>query len=548
MKRGTMRETLFLLALLLAANGLQAAERTLKVTGRYLNIPVSHRMNRMHLSFRAKGVDDLKVLVRIAEEEPDYWVFKDLSAYAGRTLELNYEGSDAALSRLFVADTIVGGAMMYREAMRPQFHFTTRRGWINDPNGLIWYDGEYHLFYQHNPFEREWQNMHWGHAVSRDLLHWEELNNALCPDSLGTMFSGSAVLDRNNTSGFGNRKHPPMVVAYTNDGAHETQCIAYSLDRGRTFTKYQGGKPVIDSFNRWKARDLRDPRLFWYAPTQHWVMALYELDGISIYTSPNLRDWKWQSHTPGFFECPDFFELAVDGNPENTRWVMSGASGTYMLGHFDGRTFTPTDGKYYYTTGTIYAAQTITDVPDGRRIQIGWGRVSHPDMPFRGMMLLPTELSLRTTRDGVRMVSRPIRELASLLHPVFTADGHLTVPQATDVLQRYATADGLHLHASLHFGHAVGGALMFNGQRIIDYDLNHSLLNGRFYSPQDFTAMNLDVDIYIDRTSIEVFVEDGLYSYSMERHDDGHPSGFRFTRDDIVVNGLHIDTIDSIWK
>ncbi len=542
------RRVLILVGMLWAVSGLQAAERTLKVTGRYLNIPVSHRMERKHLSFHAKGVDDLRVFVRIAEDEPDYWVFKDLSAYKGRTLELNYEGSDASLARLFVADTIVGGATVYRETMRPQFHFTTRRGWINDPNGLIWHDGEYHLFYQHNPFEREWQNMHWGHAVSRDLLHWEELNDALYPDSLGTMFSGSAVFDRENSSGFGSRKHPPMVVAYTNDGASETQCIAYSLDRGRTFTKFQGGKPVIDSFSRWQAHDLRDPRLFWYAPARHWVMALYELDGISIYTSPNLRDWEWQSHTPGFFECPDFFELPVDGHPADTRWVMSGASGTYMLGSFDGRTFTPAGGKHYYTTGTIYAAQTITDVPDGRRIQIGWGRVSHPGMPFCGMMLIPTELTLRTTHDGVRLVSCPIRELASLLHPVFAADKPLSAQQETEVLQRYAKTDGLHLHASLHFGHAVGGGLAFNGQRIVDYDLNHNMLNGRFYSPQDVTAMNLDVDIYIDRTSIEVFVEDGLYSYSMERRYDEQHSGFHFTRDDITVGDLHIDTIDSIWK
>ena len=167
-----------LLFLLLAACAVQAAQRTLKVRARYLNIPVSDRTERGRLSFHATGADDLTVLVRLAEGEPDYWVFKDLTPYRGQTLTLTYEGSDAALGRLFVADTIMGQATMYREPQRPQFHFTTRRGWVNDPNGLIYHDGQYHLFYQHNPYERDWQNMHWGHATSPDLLHWEELDDA----------------------------------------------------------------------------------------------------------------------------------------------------------------------------------------------------------------------------------------------------------------------------------------------------------------------------------------------------------------------------------
>ena len=537
-----------LLFLLLAACAVQAAQRTLKVRARYLNIPVSDRTERGRLSFHALGVDDLTVLVRLAEGEPDYWVFKDLTPYRGQTLTLTYEGSDAALGRLFVADTIMGQATMYREPQRPQFHFTTRRGWVNDPNGLIYHDGQYHLFYQHNPYERDWQNMHWGHATSPDLLHWDELDDALFPDSLGMMFSGSAVFDRENTSGLGSKRHPPLVFAYTNDGAFETQCIAYSTDGGFTLHKYRGGQPVIDSYARWQSHDLRDPRLFWYAPGQHWVMALYELDGISIYTSTNLLNWTWQSHTPGFFECPDLFELPVDGRPGETRWVMSGASGTYMVGRFDGRTFTPIGGKYCYTSGTIYAAQTITDAPDGRRIQIGWGRVTHPGMPFRGMMLLPTELSLRQTADGLRLASQPVREVASLLRPVLDVPQALSARQAAESLQPHALSDGLHLRATLHFAHAVGGALELDGQRIVDYDLNHNLLGGRFYSSQDPTTMNLDVDIYIDRTSVEVFVDGGLYSYSMERRPNETRSGFRFTRDDITVSRLHVDTVDSVWR
>ncbi|MBQ2460053.1 MAG: glycoside hydrolase family 32 protein [Bacteroidaceae bacterium] len=544
-----MRRFALFAFLLVAVCGAEAAEITLKVKARYLNLPISHRTERRRLTFQAKGVDDLSVVVRLAEGKPDYWVFKDLSAYRGRQLRLTYDGSEEALRRLVFADSIMGESRMYREDYRPQFHFTTRRGWINDPNGLVFADGEYHLFYQHNPFEREWENMHWGHAVSRDLLHWQEYDDVLLPDSLGTMFSGSAVMDVRNTSGFGRRGVAPMVVAYTNDGKHQTQCIAYSLDGGRTMQKYNGGRPVIDSNEKWQTHDTRDPRLLWYEPARHWVMALNERDGNSIYTSDNLRDWTYRSHVTGFWECPDLFELPIDGNPAQTCWVMSGASGTYMLGDFDGQTFTPRAGKYCYTTGTIYAAQTFNGMADGRRVQIGWGRVSHPGMPFRGMMLLPTELTLRTTPDGVRLFSQPVRELRSLMHRRYSSDGRqLSQTEADTALQTFGAADeGLHLHFVLTLSHSTGAGLELNGQRIVDYDLNHNTLSGRFFSPADPTSMSLSVDIYIDRTSVEVFVEDGMYSYSLERRCDANRSGFRFFGNRISVSDLCVDSIDSIF-
>lgn len=168
------------------------------------------------MTFRAKGVDELSVVVRLSAS-PEYWVFKDLSAYRGKTLTISYDGPEEVLSKIYQADSIQDADMLYRERNRPQFHFSTRRGWINDPNGLIWHNGLYHLYYQHNPFEREWENMTWGHASSPDLLHWTEHDPVLHPDSLGTMFSGSAVLDKANTSGFGSKKNPPIVYAYTVD-------------------------------------------------------------------------------------------------------------------------------------------------------------------------------------------------------------------------------------------------------------------------------------------------------------------------------------------
>ncbi len=521
------------------------AEKTLAVSQRYLNIPVSHKDARQVLTMLPDGCAPLTLDVRIATGEPEYWVYRDLSAWQGKTLTLRYAGSREALEKVFQADTTVGGGAMYHETFRPQFHFTTRRGWNNDPNGLVYYDGEYHLYYQHNPYDRDWGNMHWGHAVSRDLVHWEELGDVLQPDALGAMFSGSAVVDRDNTSGWGTKDNPPIVYAYTAAGRRQTQCMAYSLDRGRTLVKY-AGNPVIDSQVRWNTTDTRDPRLLWYGPGKHWVMVLFERDGHSIYTSDNLRDWTWQSHVSGFWECPDLFELPVDGDPGRTKWVMYGAAGTYLIGSFDGKTFTPEGGKYHYTSGDIYASQTFSDTPDGRRIQIGWGQIEQPGMPFNCQMQLPTELTLRTTRDGIRMASFPVEEVRSLLHRQFTAEGPLTEAEANAALEPYAKADGLHIRATLHMTYATSAGLVLNGEHLVSYDASHDTVNGRFYSPQDPTALALTMDIYIDRTGVEVFLEDGLFSWSARRG-TGLSGGFRFWGTEIYVTGLQVDTVDSIW-
>ena len=546
-----MKRILFVLVTLVVGFA-QAAELSFKVKYKYLNLPISQEVERCRLTFQAKGVDDLSVVARLSTE-PDYWVFKDLTAYKGKTLTITFDGSEEALAQVYQADTIRDAQKMYHEKYRPQFHFTTRRGWINDPNGCIWHDGLYHLYYQHNPFEREWENMTWGHATSPDLLHWTEQPPVLHPDSLGTMFSGSAVFDRDNTSGFGTKKVPPLVYAYTADRSdREVQCIAYSLDGGMTLHKYEGN-PVIDSHEKWQTHDTRDPRLFWYEAGQHWVLVLNERNGHSIYTSDNLRDWTYQSHVNGFWECPDLFPLAVDGNPNDVRWVMLGASNTYMIGRFDGKVFTPESGKHRFSTGAIYAAQTFNNVPEGRRIQIGWANIDHRGMPFRGQMLLPTELSLRTTKEGVRLVSKPIKEVETLLSPLYNSESALKEQDVNKALHAYLKQDGLHLRATLNLTYATSAGLKFDGQTLIDYDLNRNTLNGQFYSPQDPTSLSLTMDIYIDRTSIEVFIDDGLYSFSMDRKrtisTPQRPvtKGFEFWGSDINVTDIQLDAIESCW-
>lgn len=547
-----MKRIILVTALSLICSSAPSAELHIKVKCKYLNLPVSQKEDRHRLIFHAKGVDDLSVVARLSPH-PEYWVFKDLTAYKGKTLTITFDGKEEALAQVYQADTIRDASTFYHEAFRPQFHFSARRGWINDPNGCVWHDGLYHLYYQHNPFEREWENMTWGHATSPDLLHWTEHAPVLHPDSLGTMFSGSAVFDCDNTSGFGTKKQPPLVYAYTADRRdREAQCIAYSLDGGMTLHKYTNN-PVIDSHERWKTHDTRDPRLFWWkssggeAEEGWWVLVLNERNGHSIYTSSNLKDWTYQSHVNGFWECPDLFPLSVDDNPSDVRWVMYGASNTYMVGRFDGKTFTPESGKHRFSTGLIYAAQTFNHIPDGRRIQIGWANIDHPGMPFRGQMLLPTELMLRTTKDGIRLISKPVAEVASLLTPLYSSEDALSERDVNAALRPYARQDGVHLRATLSLTYATNAGLRLDGYNIVDYDLNHNTLNGQFYSPQDPTSLSLTLDVYIDRTSVEVFVDDGLYSYSMARRGDCG-TGLEFWGTEINVSALQLDAVSSCWQ
>ena len=317
-------------------------------------------------------------------------------------------------------------AMNYNEPLRPQYHFSAQRGWINDPNGLMYYDGLYHLFAQHNPYGTQWGNMTWLHATSSDLLHWKELPPAIHPDELGTMFSGSGVVDHANTSGFQSGDEKPLVLIYTAAGGTNrlskgkpfTQGIAYSTDAGKTWKKYEGN-PVLEHIEGGN----RDPKVFWHEPSKQWVMALYlDREDYALFGSPNLKQWEklCDIRNLGCSECPDMFELAVDGDANNKKWVFWGGNGVYLIGSFDGKNFVPESkplkAKY---GGFDYAAQTWSDMPDGRRMQISWmnsssSNVVFPGMPFNHQFTLPRELTLRTTQNGVRLCMEPAREVETL--------------------------------------------------------------------------------------------------------------------------------------
>jgi fructan beta-fructosidase len=333
---------------------------------------------------------------------------------------------------------------LYSEQFRPQFHFSPENGWMNDPNGLLWYDGEYHLFYQYYPDSIVWGPMHWGHAVSTDLVHWQNLPIALYPDSLGYIFSGSAVADVNNTSGLGNGDKIPLVAIYalhdpvsehSGSNTFENEAMAYSLDKGRTWTKYPGN-PVLKNPG---VRDFRDPKVFWHDGSDRWIMILAVHDHINLYSSPDLKDWNFESEFGkdagshgGVWECPDLFPLK-EGKKDDIKWVMlvsinpggpNGGSATqYFIGDFDGHRFVADDNteKWVDYGPDDYAGITWTGIPenDGRRIFIGWMSnweyaTSVPASTWRSAMTIPRQLLLKKDEGKYILTSNPVDEIEML--------------------------------------------------------------------------------------------------------------------------------------
>ena len=436
---------------------------------------------------------------------------------------------------------------LYRETHRPQFHFTAQKHWINDPNGLVYHDGEYHLYFQHTPGSMVHGRTTWGHAVSTDLVHWKQLHAAaLDVDETGWMWSGSAAVDHHDTGGFRDGDDPPLIAFYTAGGERVfpgkrcIQCIAHSNDRGRTWTKY-AGNPVIGHIRA----ENRDPKVVWHEPTARWIMTLF-MDGndYALFASPDLKSWTHlQDLTlPGVSECPDFFELPVDGNPSNTRWVFWGASGGYLLGDFDGNTYAPeTDVLQAEQGANGYAAQTWSDIPaeDGRCIQISWMRGGrYPAMPFNQQMSFPVELTLRTLPDGIRLCREPVREI-ELLHDG-TRDwlagdlaevaseqfhqrlesGEISSYAVTDLREaesRLVLADAgdlFDVRMEIEVGDGGGFTIEVQGHSV-KYDADRQRLSclGKTAELRTIDG-RVSLQLLIDRTSLEIFGNQGEVSMS----------------------------------
>jgi fructan beta-fructosidase len=533
-------------------------EKEIKFNQKYLNLPVKNGAAKRWIRLFVEGQKVRELDIELAPSTPDFWVYLDISAFQGKqgSIQIDRYSSDwvTGFDAIAQADSFPGQENLYQEKRRPQFHFTSRRGWNNDTNGMVYYDGQYHLFYQHNPYGWDWGNMTWGHAVSSDMVSWQERPDVIHPDAMGTIFSGSAVVDHNNTSGFKTGSEKPIVCFYTSAGGKNqwsqgkpfTQSMAYSNDRGLTWTKY-GQNPVLGHV----AGENRDPRVFWHAPTQKWVMVLF-LDGhtMGFFTSPDLKSWTKQSQLESFFECPELFELAVDGDKSNKKWVLYGASGDYMVGQFNGTQFVAEGGPVKFEYGNcFYASQTFSDIPqsDGRRIQMGWGKIAMPEMPFNQMVLFPVSLTLHTTTDGIRMYAEPVREIETLHQQRWQWSNQVVHPGENPL----GAVNGklFHIQAALKPQDAQVCKIVVRDIPITYDVLAKQLTCEGKSAPLDMKEGKISLEILVDRMSIEIYANGGRVYMPIGVDLVDRPDSLKLVSEggDTLIETMDIYQLKSIW-
>ena len=455
------------------------------------------------------------------------------------------------------------------EQHRPHFHFTPPSKWMNDPNGMVYFDGEYHLFYQYHPDSTVWGPMHWGHAISKDLVHWEHLPIALYPDSLGYIFSGSAVIDWQNTSGFGEKGQPPMIAIFTyhdpigekaGTNTFQYQGIAYSNDKGRTWTKY-AGNPVIPNPG---IRDFRDPKVIWDKNSKQWIMIFAAWDHVKLYGSPNLKEWthlsdfgqEWGAHT-GVWECPDLFPITVEGTEEE-KWVLlqslnpgsyNGGSGTqYFIGNFDGKHFTIDEGFAENLNNEAdkaiwldygrdnYAGVTWSDAPNEQRIFIGW--MSNwdyaqvvPTETWRSAMTIARTLTLKNTESGLRLFTQPVAQMQSLRQAtkniVSQKGSGINIelskqpPVIAEVILQFSIPENEKTVVSLaltndkgekyKIGYNAANRSFFSDRRKAGkIDFSDAFAKDVHLAPRISTANTIQLQVFFDVASAELFADEGM--------------------------------------
>jgi fructan beta-fructosidase len=436
---------------------------------------------------------------------------------------------------------------LYQEKYRPQFHFTARQwtvhtlnpgqqeeGWLNDVNGLIHLNGEYHLFAQ------RWAKC-WIHAVSKDLIHWTEVQPAFWDDHrFGTgVQSGGAVYDRDNTSGLSHdKKHPPLI-AFWSGFDNRSQCLSYSLDQGRTWTKYANNPYMI--------QPERDPKVLWYEPTKQWIMVLSCQGHYDFFTSPNLLTWtKLSTSIPDSYECPDFFPLPVNGDLNHMKWVLIRGNGKYSVGDFDGTAFLPETDQLLCDHGpNFYATMSWGDIEGapGRRVQIAWMRDGkYPDMPFNQQMSFPCDMTLHTTAQGLRIYRKPVTEIG-MLHGK-PHEWNSSALSAGVVLPLDVPGDLFHIVAQVDIPAGVTLTFHIRGATI-------TLTNRTVACSSQPASVAEDVktvEILVDRTSVETFVNEGEVSLSACFLPTDDHLAVECTHGSAILRSLRVFPLQSIWK
>ncbi len=470
------------------------------VTHPYLVFPANNAKSMKKLLFKIGGELVYEADIRLDTHNPDFWAYLDVSRFMGQRMELSTEPEIAMSFR--EADTI-DRVDLYREPFRPLCHFTEKNGWLNDPNGLVKIGDTWHMFYQQNPAAPHWGNMHWGHATSPDLTHWTQHPSALFPDETGTMYSGSGIIDEEGVAGLGKGT---VLFFYTAAGGNSirseeapyTQCLAYSTDGGKTLQKYEKN-PIIPHI----IGGNRDPKVIYCEERGDYLCALY-LDGntYALFSSANMIDWTLlqKLDLPDDAECPDFYPLTTDDGIR--KWVFTGASAKYLVGEMQNGLFVPTQPVRSMHTGSQgYAAQTYSTLPDGRRINVAWDRITFPgNVPFRCQMGIPVTHVLRRDADGYYLHASPVKEAKKLRGTSYalesTVDGYTC--SVSD------TANELLLTVP-----AVGGKVtvtLLGMTVVIDReDLTASLGNQTI--PVSVVGDKIKVRMFSDTCSLEIFTE-----------------------------------------
>ena len=519
---------------------------------RYLLLPVQDDAPEAKLCVVENNRQATVIInVRLARERVDYYVPLDLEAFVGRNVKIDVQGmpqGSLCWEKMSLSDTF---DTANTEKFRPAYHHTPAYGWMNDPNGMFYKDGVYHLYFQHNPYGSTWGNMNWGHSYSTDLVHWTYAGDAITPDAWGTVFSGSAVVDKDNSAGFGRNA---IVAFYTSAkptpwGDAQMQSIAYSTDDGKTFEKYPGN-PVITSTEK----DFRDPKVFWYAPGKHWVMMLAVGQEMQIWSSADLKDWKYESSFGakqgahgGVWECPDLVELPVEGTKEK-RWVLicninpggpfGGSATQYFVGTFDGKKFTnqfPTKTKWMDYGKDHYATVTFSNAPDGRCVALGW--MSNwqyaavvPTKQYRSANTIARDLTLYRQGGDLLLKSAPSKEIEKARStkksvPQFNVSDSYEIASLLDgndgayEIEMEIKNNGAEKIAFTLQNAKGENVMMYYDTATRQFVMDRSNSGETSFSP-DFPAMTVapaaDVDdirlrLFVDRSSIEAFGDGGKF-------------------------------------
>ncbi|MES2307244.1 MAG: glycoside hydrolase family 32 protein [Verrucomicrobiota bacterium] len=533
-----------------------------KINKNFLQLPIKNGARLIPLTITGSNVATREYAIGLAlDGKPDWWAYFDTTPYVGKEMEIKFNSkilpSESELfekSNFRPSDRAIDDPSLYEESLRPRFHFTPRCGFNNDPNGLAFFNGQYHLFFQYNPFGLTFGNHHWGHAVSKDLVHWEELNPAMYPlDITKPMYSGGASVDVGNKLGFGTGTEDVLITGFASMGRGDS--VATATGNALQFVDFPGN-PVL------KAGGWGDPKVVYYAPSNKWLWLRFEKEsatkfGYAIYETPDFKTFKRLGMIEGFQDCPDLFELPVEGDPGVKKWVLYGAKKTvgqqyadrssYMVGSFDGNQFTPESEIMTGNYGPVfYAGQVFSNAPEGRKVMMAWlCNSTFPKMPFGGGFSVPLELSLRKTEGGPRLCMFPAKEL-DVLHDKTIQGKDLTMGSANELLSK-GVSDLFDLQLEMEIKPGSQINLTVKG-----IPLSYNAGSGEFSCQKQKARIkssdgHLKIRLLGDHGVLECFVDDGLVAMTFGDATVS-ASGIKLEGSNYLIMSVQLSEMKSIWK